>query len=512
MVGKDSILKLVTHNKSANSCSQADQFERICEREGKTKRIFLYQQRRFAKLGKAAAAILNAKDQLNILLDEIDSTNQLTESCKMFLASELFITELECLSFFNHFVTFPFLHCVEISSQEQLMDIIPKLHQDLLQMKTDTLKEFVVTIRHIPVPTLTNEASEELIKKMCISAAESIKRQCGREYGFGNADEILRATDISTLTSEQREGLPTNNCINERDLSKFDREATVSRCRNKRFKAKNIRNNMVLYKSKEARRLDRISKKIALVLSERERNWDADQKKKNNDRLQEKINKAKRGQDYVMRLLKDCKTWRGPATTGEELRESLSGRDDQQHILRTEMAYYAHTHKQDRIANKDLYRINGISFEDMLENLTILLDDDGCGPTASTANLPTNSDVVSLLKTPMDQVATSETSEAKVNDMCVVVWQEDNGYEWYLGYIKDIENGKYSVDHLARVLKNSDSKWKYPSHDDIQLADSDQIVKCTVDGEWDMLANARKRIFTVKNITTIIYAFENHIA
>ena len=247
-------------------------------------------------------------------------------------------------------------------------------------------------------------------------------------------------------------------------------------------------------------------------MSERERNWDADQKKKNNDRLQEKINKAKRGQDYVMRLLKDCKTWRGPATTGEELRESLSGRDDQQHILRTEMAYYAHTHKQDRIANKDLYRINGISFEDMLENLTILLDDDGCCPTASTANLPTNSDVVSLLKTPMDQVATSETSEAKVNDMRVVVWQEDNGYEWYLGYIKDIENGKYSVDHLARVLKNSDSNWKYPSHDDIQLADSDQIVKCTVDGEWDMLANARKRIFTVKNITTIIYAFENHIA
>jgi hypothetical protein len=127
--GIDAILKLVTHNKSANSCSQADLFERICEQSGQIKRIFLYQQRRFAKLGKAAASILNAKDVLNTLLDEIDTTNQLTEACKIFMSSELFLTELECLAFFNHYITFPFLHCVEISSQEELLAIIPSLYK-----------------------------------------------------------------------------------------------------------------------------------------------------------------------------------------------------------------------------------------------------------------------------------------------------------------------------------------------------------------------------------------------
>ena len=56
------LLPLITHNKSTNSCSQADLFEHICEREGVTKRVFLYQQQRFAKLGKSAPAILEAKD------------------------------------------------------------------------------------------------------------------------------------------------------------------------------------------------------------------------------------------------------------------------------------------------------------------------------------------------------------------------------------------------------------------------------------------------------------------
>ena len=62
--GINAIIALITHNKFANSCSQADLFEFICERENVQKRVFLYQQRRFAKIGKAAACILEAKDCL----------------------------------------------------------------------------------------------------------------------------------------------------------------------------------------------------------------------------------------------------------------------------------------------------------------------------------------------------------------------------------------------------------------------------------------------------------------
>ena len=82
-----------------------------------------------------------------------------------------------------------------------------------------------------------------------MSAATAIQRKRGREYGFSDGED-LQAT--------------------ERDLSHFDQEAKVSRCRNRRFKAKNIRNNMLLYKSKKELKVDQISRKISLILLDRE--------------------------------------------------------------------------------------------------------------------------------------------------------------------------------------------------------------------------------------------------
>ena len=49
------LLKLVTYDKSANSCSLADEFDYIVERKG---HMSMYHQCRFAKLGYAAASIL----------------------------------------------------------------------------------------------------------------------------------------------------------------------------------------------------------------------------------------------------------------------------------------------------------------------------------------------------------------------------------------------------------------------------------------------------------------------
>ena len=39
--GIDALLTLITHNKSANSCSQADLFQHICERENVVKSLFI---------------------------------------------------------------------------------------------------------------------------------------------------------------------------------------------------------------------------------------------------------------------------------------------------------------------------------------------------------------------------------------------------------------------------------------------------------------------------------------
>ena len=152
----------------------ADLFDFICKREGTSKRVFLYQQRRFAKLGKPALSILEAKDIFQKLVDKVEGANQLVEACRIYLSSELFITELECLAYFNHFIMFPSLNCVETSSQAELLVILLQLYNYLRDKEVETLKDFIVSIHGMTTPTLSSEASRKIIDKMCLCAAAAI--------------------------------------------------------------------------------------------------------------------------------------------------------------------------------------------------------------------------------------------------------------------------------------------------------------------------------------------------
>ena len=90
------------------------------------------------------------------------------------MASELFFTELETLAFFNYKVTFPFLHLVERSTQEQLLQILFQLYQDLLNKNVDTLNKYVVDIRNIVIAEPTSLLGKQIIDMMCIDAADAI--------------------------------------------------------------------------------------------------------------------------------------------------------------------------------------------------------------------------------------------------------------------------------------------------------------------------------------------------
>ena len=70
----------------------------------------------------------------------------------------------------------------------------------------------------MPIPTLSSELATEIVTMMCHSAAEAVKLQCGREYGFSEGEE-KRATDLSTLSEAELDGYETNNLKSERDLS-----------------------------------------------------------------------------------------------------------------------------------------------------------------------------------------------------------------------------------------------------------------------------------------------------
>lgn len=64
--------------------------------------------------------------------------------------------------YFNHYVTFPFLHCVERSSQSELLTILPQFYNDLLAAKTETLADFVVSMHGMLPPQLTSELAVKI--------------------------------------------------------------------------------------------------------------------------------------------------------------------------------------------------------------------------------------------------------------------------------------------------------------------------------------------------------------
>ena len=118
----------MSHDKSAASTNQAELFGYILCCEGKIKHLSLYQEHRFTKLGYSCTSILDALSYIQMVLNETHLSNQHTELVKMFLDSELLLTELSCLSYFTHKVSLPLLYAVEICNQDQLCELFPRLY------------------------------------------------------------------------------------------------------------------------------------------------------------------------------------------------------------------------------------------------------------------------------------------------------------------------------------------------------------------------------------------------
>ena len=75
-----------------------------------------------------------------------------------------------------------------------------------------------------------------------------------------------------------------------------------------------------------------------------------------------------------MKLTETCKTWGGPCCSAEELNAVLKKNpDNEKKIIKTELSFYVHTHKGDRLDRPELFKLSNIDTTIMLENLFILL-------------------------------------------------------------------------------------------------------------------------------------------
>ena len=84
-----------------------------------------------------------------------------------------------------------------------------------------------------------------------------------------------------------------------------------------------------------------------------------------------------RAADFVDQLLKKCKQHKGPLTSVSELKVLIDANSpDLKTFLRQEMQYQRVTHYRDAEVRKDLHKVNNVSLEDIIENLTVMLSDE----------------------------------------------------------------------------------------------------------------------------------------
>ena len=180
-------------------------------------------------------------------MNETEKTNLLVEACKLYLECDFFVTELKLLAYFTYKVTLPYLYFVEISDQQKLLDMLPRLHKDLQEGRMDRLKDYVIPYHHVVVQEPNSLLERKVLRLMCIDAAAGMQMKCGRKYGFAEEDATSRAAaQLFLLTTDELFGVPTNNLICERDLGKFSHLAVVATFRNKTFKAKGICTDILL--------------------------------------------------------------------------------------------------------------------------------------------------------------------------------------------------------------------------------------------------------------------------
>ena len=136
-----------------------------------------------------------------------------------------------------------------MSTQSELLEILPILVSDLYEGKLDTLDKFSVKWTHVNV--IYHEPDTELenykIKDFTVAVADGIKLQCSREYW--DEEEICepRATQLHKLPRTSISNIAKDNTEAERTLARFGYLASISaRTSNKKFTAKRIRDDMTL--------------------------------------------------------------------------------------------------------------------------------------------------------------------------------------------------------------------------------------------------------------------------
>ena len=178
------LCKLISPDKSANSASLSDEFDMFVEREGMVKLVTMYQERKFTKLGTTCACVVKSLDMYERLLAETPKNNLLVKACRLYIDCEFIVCAMKCLAYFTYKVGMPFLNMCELSSQKDMKQLLPVLYKDLKGGNLNCLSVYHVVWNRINIEKPDSDLGTYILENMCIQAAEGLRIQRGREYGF----------------------------------------------------------------------------------------------------------------------------------------------------------------------------------------------------------------------------------------------------------------------------------------------------------------------------------------
>ena len=112
-------------------------------------------------------------------------------------------------------------------------------------------------------------------------------------------------------------------------------------------------------------------------------------------------------------------------------------------------------------------------------------------------NLPSNEEALTILREKNNPIEMHH-AEIEVNQIYVTLWIEKNEHTGYIECIGNNSDGTYKIEHLHRVNKSSNLKWKNPTFPDISDVNPENILFHQIDEDWD-ISNNRNLTFTLKN-------------
>ena len=307
-----------------------------------------------------------------------------------------------------------------------------------------------------------------------------------------------RATEIFKLSDGEIKSLPTENLETERYLAKFGWLASQSAARsNKNFKAQRIRDDLMFETNKKAESLNKKNLAIFKNLKSMEMNWTTEQKEQIKIKIRANLEKQKRKNEYVESNLKKCKSHNGPFTSIEELQRYVNKKPkDLQKNLRYEIIFKRQLNSQDFQIRPSLYKVNRMTVDELLTNLTILLATEEVGPHEEI-DLPSQEEMMKILRENQD---IKDIQSFYYQQPLAVKWDEtETTKRWYLGfYLNGSMDTTLKVDHLTPDREGKEY-WKRPAIDVIQDVFVHQVVPITIDGEWVQSSSSRSLLFQVKN-------------